>query len=392
MNMRGAGLERIAFYLLASSLGLVLFSLFAAQLAFTIAAFLWLVITVRDGRRPPLPTFARPLAIYALLTLISSAASLDPIASLADSRQLLLFLMVPMVARLARGSRAARTIDVVIALGAVGALVGIVQYAVFGFDNLGNRPVGALSHYMTYSGVLMLVTSAAVARLLFYRRQWIWPGIAVPALVVALAVTLTRNAWVGTFAAVASLLALRQWRLVFLAPVLAVLFVTLAPDDIRSRALSMVDLSDPTNLDRRAMLVVGAGMVRDHPLFGVGPEMVERVYADYRPAYGVNETNPHLHNVPVQIAAERGLPALLAWLVFVVVAGHDLARRVWRRRSPAVAAAGLAALIAMATAGLFEYNFGDSEFLMLFLGLLTLPFAAEQPDLDSPATATASDG
>jgi O-antigen ligase len=268
----------------------------------------------------------------------------------------------------------------VIALGAAGALVGIVQYAVFGFDNLANRPVGALSHYMTYSGVLMLVTMAAVARLLFYRREWIWPAIAVPALLVALGATLARNAWVGTFAGVTALLAFRQWRLVALAPILAVLFVALAPGDIRNRAVSIFDLNDPTNRDRRAMLAVGAGMVRDHPVFGVGPEMVEREYADYRPDYGANQTNPHLHNVPVQIAAERGLPALLAWLWFVVVAGRDLVRRLWRRESPAVTGAGLAALVAMLTAGLFEYNFGDSEFLMLFLGLLTLPFAAEQAD------------
>jgi hypothetical protein len=30
----------------------------------------------------------------------------------------------------------------------------------------------------------------------------------------------------------------------------------------------------------------------------------------------------------------------------------------------------------MLAAGLFEYNFGDSEFLMLFLVIATLPFAA----------------
>jgi hypothetical protein len=48
------------------------------------------------------------------------------------------------------------------------------------------------------------------------------------------------------------------------------------------------------------------------------------------------------------------------------------------RRGPArpLAAAALAALAAMCAAGLFEYNFGDSEFLMLFLGLITLPYAA----------------
>ena len=50
-----------------------------------------------------------------------------------------------------------------------------------------------------------------------------------------------------------------------------------------------------------------------------------------------------------------------------------------------VAAAGLAALIAMLAAGLFEYNFGDSEFLMLLLGLLTLPYAATRQTAAGPA-------
>ena len=35
----------------------------------------------------------------------------------------------------------------------------------------------------------------------------------------------------------------------------------------------------------------------------------------------------------------------------------------------------------MLAAGMFEHNFGDSEFLILMLGLITLPFAAsEDPD------------
>jgi hypothetical protein len=36
---------------------------------------------------------------------------------------------------------------------------------------------------------------------------------------------------------------------------------------------------------------------------------------------------------------------------------------------------------------MFEYNFGDSEFLMLFLVLVTLPYAAERvPAAPSAAT------
>jgi hypothetical protein len=43
-----------------------------------------------------------------------------------------------------------------------------------------------------------------------------------------------------------------------------------------------------------------------------------------------------------------------------------------------LAAAALAAVTAMLAAGFFENNFGDSEFLMLFLVLVTVPFAAER--------------
>jgi O-antigen ligase len=78
----------------------------------------------------------------------------------------------------------------------------------------------------------------------------------------------------------------------------------------------------------------------------------------------------------VQIAAERGLPALAVWLWFIVVATRDLWRQLRSGPAKALAGAGLAAVVSMIVAGFFEYNFGDSEFLMLFLGLITLPFAA----------------
>jgi O-antigen ligase len=232
---------------------------------------------------------------------------------------------------------------------------------------------------MTYSGVLMLVTCAAAARLILQPKEWIWPAIAVPALLVALVATQARNAWIGTFFAVCALLAVRNWKLIIAAPILAALVLAVAPPQYRARAYSIVDPNDPTNRDRVAMLHMGAAMVKDHPLFGVGPEMVQRVYPKYRPSYAVNPTNPHLHNVPVQIAAERGLPALAAWLTFVVVAAGGLFRQLRRGPAQAIAGAGLAALIAMIFAGLFEYNFGDSEFLILFLGLITLPFASAHP-------------
>ena len=141
---------------------------------------------------------------------------------------------------------------------------------------------------------------------------------------------------------------------------------------------SVFDVNDPSNRDRFAMLKSGVEMVRDHPLTGVGPDMVKTRYADYRQPWAVNDLNVHLHNVPMQIAAERGVPALVIWLAFIGFVAGDLYRRLHRSRHPSLAAAGLAAIAAMLSAGLFEYNFGDSEFLMLFLVLITLPYASDR--------------
>ncbi len=126
-------------------------------------------------------------------------------------------------------------------------------------------------------------------------------------------------------------------------------------------------------------------MIRDHPWFGVGLNIVPRVYPQYQTSLAVDPadtvgvaTRAHLHNVPVQLAAERGLPALAIFLWFVGVAGRDLFRQVRHGPARTVAAAGGAALIGMLGAGLFEHNFGDSEFLTLFLGLISLPYAASR--------------
>jgi putative inorganic carbon (HCO3(-)) transporter len=385
--MSGLTLERVGFLLIAACLGVIQLNIIAGQgVLFTLAGLVWIAVLVRDRRWPATPAFFLPLVVYALLTLASAAASIDPKKSFIDSRQLLLFLMVPIVARLARGRSATTVIDVIIAIGSAGALVGIVQYALLGYDHLQQRPHGLLGHYMTYSGVLMLVTCAAVARLLYHPKEWIWPAVAVPALLVALAVTFGRAAWVGTFLAVLVLVAMRNWRLVVLVPVLAGLGLVIAPSSIRARALSSFNSQDASRRDRAAMIEIGKAMVRDHPVFGVGPEMIESEYPKYRPATAVNPTNQHLHNVPVQIAAERGLLALGAWIWFVVIALRDLFKQVRRGPARAVAGAGLAAVVGMIGAGFLEYNFGDSEFLMLLLGLMTLPFAAASGDGENAAS------
>jgi O-antigen ligase len=286
------------------------------------------------------------------------------------------------------GRATATAATVIMSVGAASAVFGIAQYGILGYDDLQQRPPGFMGHYMTYSGLLMLVLVLATARLLFDARDKVWTGLVLPALAVALVTTFTRGAWIGACAGVGLLLALKHVRLLLVLPVLVVIVVAAAPAGIADRIDSIFDRRDPTSRDRVAMASAGVRIVADHPLTGVGPDMVQRVYPRYRGPDAVNENNPHLHNVPLQIAAERGLPALAAWLWFVVAALRELAGQFRKPASRAAAAAGLAAMASMLIAGLFEYNFGDSEFLMLLLVLLTLPASAAaqrepQPDPNS---------
>ncbi len=377
---RNATLERVTFGLLVAFVAAQQVSIAGAQILLTLLLAAWAVSLVKAHEHPEVPPFFLPLAAYAAVTLVVSLFSVDPMGSFGRDKQLVLFAVVPVVYHLARGARAVTIVDVVVSVGAASAAFGIVQFGILHYDNLGQRPQGTLGHYMTYSGMLMLVISAAAARLVFGKTNRMWSALVMPALLVALQLTFGRSAWVGVSVAVGLLFLLKDFRLLGLIPVVIALTFAFAPDSVVDRMVSIFDRKDPTSRDRVAMLEIGQAMVRDHPLTGVGPNMVPRVYAQYRVAGAVNATNPHLHNVPMHIAAERGLPALAVWVWFIVTVVMGLWKLGKRPDTQMLAAGGLAAVAGMLAAGFFEYNFGDSEFLMLFLVLVTLPFAAARPD------------
>ena len=387
-------LEQAAYWSLLGFVAALQVSIAASNVLLALSAILWLALVSSRRERIDAPAMFFPLAAYAGLSLVAAIFSIDPEKSIVDSKQLLLFAIVPIAYRLFRGTRSLVAVDVVISVAALSAAIGIIQFGILKWDDLNQRPQGALGMYMTYSGQLMLVACLAVARVLFSHRERTWAMLVLPALVVALATTASRNAWVGACTGVAILLLMRDLRLVGLLPVVAAVFIALAPAQLTDRFYAMFQVRDDTqqtaateasvrsNRDRVAMIRSGIQMVKDHPLTGVGPDMVMDVYPVYRDKTAEKQLNPHLHNVPLQIAAERGLPALAAWLLFVVVLLRDFVRG---RRAAAdrfLPSAGIAIVAAMIAAGMFEYNFGDSEFLMLFLVLVTLPYAATRPVVD----------
>jgi O-antigen ligase len=355
------------------------FSIAISQILLTVAVLCWLATMVVDHEPFEVPRFFWPLVVYGALTLVSAAFSPQPWTSFVDCKQLVLFSLVPITYRFAGGSKGQSLTLVVVTFAAISAAIGIFEYAFLHYDHLNQRPPGTLGHYMTYSGLLMLVIAVALARVLFGQSERTWAALVIPSLGAAVAVTFTRSATVGACAAAALLFALKDFRLFALAPVTAAIFFGLAPTQVAARFSSMFDTKNATARDRVAMIHIGERMVVAHPLTGVGPNMVQPLYEQFRGPDAVNRVNPHLHNVPMQIAAERGLPALAAWLWFIVAVARDLWRRFKKPDTRFLAASGLGVLVALLTAGFFEYNFGDSEVLMLFLILITLPAAADHP-------------
>lgn len=387
---RAGLIERAAYICLLLFAASLQFSIAAAEILLALTAVLWLVLVFTRHERVDVPRMFWPLAAYAGMSLISAAYSSRPSVSFVDTKQLLLFAIVPIAYRLLRGKRTMTAVDVVITVGAISAAIGIIQYAILKFDDLGHRPRGVLGLSLTYSGQLMLVACVAAARVLFRKKDRVWPLLVLPALLVALTTTLSRNAWVGACAGLGLLFLMRDLRYVALLPVLAALFFAFAPAKISDRFWSMMQITDvyqqteterssmQSNRDRIAMMKTGLRIIRKYPLTGVGPDMVIQVYPGFRDKTAVSQLNPHLHNVPLQIAAERGLPALAIWIWFVVTVIVDMIRLRRTSKSPLLPNAALACVVAMLAAGMFEHNFGDSEFLMLFLVLITLPYAAMQ--------------
>ncbi len=382
-------LELIGLISLLAFGAVIQFSIAGAEILLGIAGLCWAARLAARETRFAAPVFFRPLVLYAVLTLLSSAFSVQPMTSLVDCKQLLLFLAVPITFDLARGARARTVIAITISIGAASAAYGIIQYGILHYNNLGQRPLGTLGHYMTYSGLLMLTATAAAARVLFERRNRMWPALVLPALLVALVTTQTRSAWVGTLVSFALLFTMKDFRLIAGLPVLFALFFAVAPPHLVQRFYSMFDLHDPTNRDRVAMLREGVRMISADPMTGMGPNMVEKVYPRFRDPEAVERLNPHLHNVPMQIAAERGLPALGVWVWFVGSTATGLARMLRAGRHRFLVATAFGTVAAMLSAGMFEHNFGNSQFLMMYLVLITLPFAAERIDRAEARSAAA---
>jgi hypothetical protein len=385
----------------AFALGLAV-SITLAEVALTLLALrlAWRVATgrARVDRWP----LGIPVLAWAGVSLLAALLSPEPLDAAVSALRGLVLIVALYVAldALPDAAAADRWLAGLFALLAIVGAIGVLQVALCPWlapraGTLGAIPIvgralvkchrahAFYSIYMTLAGVLSLVLLAVLPRLLpgggaarasaGWRAAWLVGG-------AGLAMTYVRGAWVGFAVGVAALLALvRRGRLLLVAGVVVLVVVVLLVPGVRRRAESIVDPSDPTARERVLMWRSGLAMVRDHPLVGVGPGGVKREYPRYASPRVLQQHRGHLHDVPLQVLVERGVLGLLAWLaLFAAFFRRALAVL---RALPAAAAmeralvtGAVAAIAAFLVGGLTEYNFGDSEVVVVAWVVMAVPF------------------
>jgi O-antigen ligase len=337
-------------------------------------SFAWVLLLSAIDRkqiRPSLHVLYYPLALYGIASTISALIAPRRLHLLGETMLWVKMLIFPAALILLREIPRVRQL----ALYAHAIFVtwigsdGLFQYFLMGRRDLEHRITGTATHVMTYSGELLPL--AILFTILFVHERKLW--MIVPAFIptFALLLTFTRSAWLAWAFAMGLILIISKPRWMAAVLPVALLLVALAPLPFFARLISTFDTKQESNLDRIRMVQAGVEIIRDYPLFGVGPANVKEVYPLYRMHDAPRLRVPHLHNNFVQIWAERGVIALTGYVLLLYFFIRECARA-WKGRARRWAQAGIAMAAALTCAGMFEFNFGDTEVFYLLLDVFAL--------------------
>ena len=334
------------------------------------AAWYWTAWAIaRRQMRPSFHIVAFPLVIFAIATTISVCIPGHPKmgGQVIIPKILLFFAAIIILRNVPEMRRLSLMTHAVVATWIASA--GLWEYYALKQHDLEHRITGLSTHVMTFSG-LLLPFSLLFGILWLHERKW-WMFVPAVLASFALLLTFTRSAWLAWIFAVFVVLVLPRPRWIVYALAALILMVSLMPLDMFGRLMSSFNPRVESNLDRIRMVEAGVEMIRDYPLFGVGPGNVKEMYPIYRRPDAPRFKVPHLHNNVIQIWAERGVVALVAYLLFIYFFVRECARA-WRTPARKWAEAGIAIMAALTCAGMFEFNFGDTEVFYLLLDLCAL--------------------
>lgn len=361
------------------------------------AALLARILRIVQHRADPrLPRIFWYWLCWAGLEVAGWACSPRNRAGAGEMRHLLLlmalFVTLPALSRPARRLAIWRGIFFTSSLGSLAVVFGFVsrliryrhEIATGGDSSFYLRNGGFLHHWMVYATVEIVVFGALVEFLAFYpeERRWAAPAFAIHCLAIIL--SLTRALWLGCLLLLGLHLIRRHSRWIWALPSVPVLVFVLAPGPVRHRMAESFQPDYYSNAERLQMWRVGWKMVMEHPGRGVGPGLVEELYARYLPpGEALPAYHGHLHNNALQLAAQFGLPVLGAAVLCLAVwlrSVLEARRRASDREARFLCNSALAGMAGFLIAGMTDYTYGHS------LGLMLLGFAAVSPLIPARAS------
>jgi O-antigen ligase len=151
------------------------------------------------------------------------------------------------------------------------------------------------------------------------------------------------------------------------------------------RSIGFFDKSDQSTIWRETVWREGLQLLVSKPrhlMFGVGIDSIKGHWRDWGLFDNGRQPIGHMHSNVLQIALERGLPALIVWVILIGV----YLRMLWRitrqkgiddfARGLAIGALGGA--LGFFASGLVHYNWGDSEVVTVFYFIMGLCLVVER--------------
>src|SRR5258705_4646389 len=260
------------------------------------------------------------------------------------------------------------------------------------------RATGFYGQFVTYAEALQLIIALAMGIFvsLPVKRSWIGALllIALGGLGIALLLTVTRASWLGCLVStlIVLLFGVRR-RAMILIGVLAVPLILAGLLVLQQkRNVAFIDQTDQSTTWRETVWREGVNLLVSKPrhlLCGIGMDSIKWHWREWGMFDNGRIPWGHMHSNLLQIALERGVPALIIWLAFLYIYARTLwyslrngGKLEWIERGILLGALG--GLAGFFTSGFVHYNWGDSEVVMVFYMIMGLALAVNR----NPSVAT----
>ena len=358
-------------------------SITGAQTAVSFALLFWLVRMFLTKKfrlvRNPLNI---PIAAFLVAAAIGVIMAVDFKHSLKGYTTLgwmsIFFLFVNNVKDETQFKRLIRILIIITTIaGAYGIFQHFTRIDFFGSVKHLPRSPGFFDSPQTFGNYILLVLPVVIS-LFFYsktRREKRWLQLSGLIILTAIIFTYGRAVWLGLISGLIFMAILRSKRLLLLviAGIIACsIFILIFPSSQFARRVVGTLKSKRPLADRTEFWEGSLRIIRDYPITGLGWEGFRLAYPRYKPPEG-RYLVCHAHNNFIDMAVDSGLLGLgiFIWLLVTIYkVGFHIFKELEDGYFKGIAWGFLGSFTAFLIAGLSQYNFGDSEVVMLFYFLL----------------------